>query len=97
VLREFRALGGVLVALATDPTEEVEVARAFFDDMPFPVRILWTNIRQCGLDALAPRKAWAVWQDLGVASLDAELIALSDADIRTFSSSYPLRMLSLSS
>jgi glucosyl-3-phosphoglycerate synthase len=33
-----------------------------------------------------------VWQGLGVACLDAELVALFDADIRTFSPCYPRRM-----
>ncbi|WP_191964818.1 glycosyl transferase [Synechococcus sp. RSCCF101] len=104
VLREFTGLGGLLIALAAEAPEEVEAARAFFADVPFPVRVLWTNgpavrelladVHQRGLDVLGPPgKGWAVWQGLGVASLDAELIALFDADIRTFSPAYPLRML----
>jgi glucosyl-3-phosphoglycerate synthase len=104
VLTGFPALEGLLIALAAESAEEVEAARAFFDDMPFPVRILWTNgppvrelladVHQRGLDVLGPPgKGWAVWQGLGVATLEAELIALFDADIRTFSPSYPLRML----
>ena len=40
-----------------------------------------------------PGKGWAVWQGLGVACQDAEVVGLFDADIRTFGSAYPERML----
>ena len=48
-----------------------------------------------GLDLLGvPGKGGAVWQGVGVATKSSEVVALFDADIRTFSSNYPSRMLS---
>ncbi|TGG91248.1 MAG: glycosyl transferase [Aphanocapsa feldmannii 277cV] len=105
VLRRFTNLHCLVVALAADKVEEVEEARRFFADLPFNVQVLWTNgpvVRELmqqtqagGLDVMGPAgKGWAVWQGLGVATLESELIALFDADIRTFSSTYPMRMLS---
>ena len=49
---------------------------------------------ELGLDVTGPPgKGWAVWQGLGVACQDAEVVGLFDADIRTFGSAYPERML----
>ena len=75
-----------------------------FRGMPFPVKVHWTNgpaiqellvsVQDLGLDVTGPPgKGWAVWQGLGVACRDAEVVGLFDADIRTFGLSYPERML----
>ncbi|MEB3321781.1 MAG: glycosyl transferase [Synechococcaceae cyanobacterium] len=104
VLAGFPHLAGLVVALAAADGEEVEAARRFFADLPFPVQVLWTNgpavrdllegVQAAGLDVIGPPgKGWAVWQGLGVASLEAEVIGLFDADIRTFTPAYPVRML----
>ncbi|MEB3176840.1 MAG: glycosyl transferase [Synechococcus sp.] len=105
VLRDLRGLQELVVALAASTADEVRAAEAFFADMPFPVRIHWTNgpavkellqglakhnLQVCG----PPGKGWAVWQGLGVATRTAEVVGLFDADIRTFSPAYPQRMLS---
>ena len=79
-------------------------AEAFFADMPFPVRVHWTNgpavkellasLQEFNLEVMGPPgKGWAVWQGLGVATREAEVVGLFDADIRTFSPQYPARML----
>ena len=72
--------------------------------MPFPVHVQWTNSpsviellksqEKNGLELLGtPGKGWAVWQGIGVATRKSEVVALFDADIRTFSSLYPSRMI----
>lgn len=104
VLARFSNLNQLVIALAADNQEEVEQTRAFFAAMPCDVLVLWTNgpalrelmarTHEGGLDVLGPAgKGWAVWVGLGAATLDSELIALFDADIRTFSPTYPIRML----
>ena len=104
VLRDLDGLQELVVALSAGSVEEVRAAEAFFEDMPFPVRIHWTNgpavkelLQSLGRHNLQvsgpPGKGWAVWQGLGVASRNAEVIGLFDADIRTFSPAYPQRML----
>ena len=68
------------------------------------MQVHWTNgpavdevlssMGSLGLDLTGPPgKGWAVWQGLGVACQQAEVIGLFDADIRTFGSGYPERML----
>ncbi len=78
--------------------------KEFFSSMPFPVHVQWTNgpsviellkaQKENGLDLLGtPGKGWAVWQGIGIATRNSEVVALFDADIKTFSNSYPSRML----
>ena len=66
-------------------------AEAFFADMPFPVWVHWTNgpavkellasLQEFNLEVMGPPgKGWAVWQGLGVATRQAEVVGL-DADI----------------
>ncbi len=104
VLAELSGLQELVIALAADNSDEVATAEAFFSGMPFPVRVHWTNgpavaellqsMQTLGLDVTGPPgKGWAVWQGLGVACRNAEIVGLFDADIRTFSSAYPERML----
>ena len=104
VLSELDGLQSLVIALAADSVEEVLEAEAFWAEMPFPVHVHWTNgpaviellqsVKSLGLDVLGPPgKGWAVWQGLGVACRDAEVVGLFDADIRTFSPAYPQRML----
>ena len=104
VLQELRGLNQLVIALAAENKEQVEEARKFFLNMPFPVHIQWTNgpavfevlkaQEKNGLDLLVPPgKGWAVWQGIGVATNSSEVIGLFDADIKTFSPSYPSRIL----
>lgn len=104
VLKELEGLHQLVIALAATNVEEVKEAERFFAEMPFPVHVQWTNapavkellhsFSEQGLDLMGPAgKGWAVWQGLGVATRSAEVVALFDADIRTFSPAYPQRML----
>ena len=103
-LAELKGLSMLVVALSAERASDVAAAEAFFKDMPFPVQVHWTNgpavrellhsVEEFGLDVSGPPgKGWAVWQGLGVACQHAEVVGLFDADIRTFASSYPERML----
>ena len=103
-LKELKNLNQLVIALAANNNEEVRQARDFFKEMPFPVHVQWTNSpsviellkdqEKNGLDLLGvPGKGWAVWQGVGVATKNSEVVALFDADIRTFNSFYPARML----
>ena len=104
VLSELTGLNELVIALSADHSDDVFAAEAFFADMPFPVRVHWTNgpdvhellesLQSLGLNVTGPPgKGWAVWQGLGVACRNAEVVGLFDADIRTFSPAYPERML----
>ena len=104
VLSELNGLEELVIALSAKDSDDVAAAEAFFSDMPFPVRVHWTNgpavaeslqsLQTLGLNVTGPPgKGWAVWQALGVACRNAEIVGLFDADIRTFSPAYPQRML----
>ena len=104
VLAEMHGLSSLVIALSAENAADVSTAEEFFRDMPFPVNVHWTNgpavkevltgVGDLGLDVSGPPgKGWAVWQGLGVACQQAEIVGLFDADIRTFASSYPQRML----
>tara|TARA_Y100001968_G_scaffold324496_1_gene363987 strand:- start:44961 stop:46145 length:1185 start_codon:yes stop_codon:yes gene_type:complete len=104
VISNLEGLNQLVIALSANSLEEVKQAKAFFDDMPFPVHVQWTNSpsviellkdqEKNGLDLIGnPGKGWAVWQGIGIATKSSEVIALFDADIRTFTPSYPARML----
>ncbi|WP_320664563.1 glycosyl transferase [Prochlorococcus sp. MIT 1223] len=104
VLSKLDGLNELVIALSAKSENEVTQAKAFFNEMPFTVHVHWTNSPKVkellksqegsGLDLLVtPGKGWAVWQGIGIASITSEVIALFDADIRTFSPSYPIRML----
>ena len=56
--------------------------------------MLLKNQEKNGLELLGtPGKGWAVWQGIGVATRKSDVVALFDADIRTFSPLYPSRMM----
>ena len=104
VLRELSGLNQLVIALSAKSKEQVIAANAFFESMPFPVHLQWTNSpsviellksqEKNGLELLGtPGKGWAVWQGIGVATMKSDVVALFDADIRTFSNSYPSRMI----
>ena len=104
VLKDLKGLNQLVIALSAESLEEVVEAKDFFSSMPFPVHIQWTNSphvigllqkqEKNGLQLLgSPGKGWAVWQGIGVAMRNSEVVALFDADIKTISASYPYRML----
>ena len=104
VLKNLSGLNELVIALSAKTIDQVTAAKSFFDSMPFPVHIQWTNSpsviellknqEKNGLELLGtPGKGWAVWQGVGVATKSSEVVALFDADIRTFNSNYPARML----
>jgi glucosyl-3-phosphoglycerate synthase len=103
-LAPLTGLSSLVIALSAENADDVAAAEAFFAGMPFPVHVHWTNgpavrellesVGNLDLDVTGPPgKGWAVWQGLGVACQDAEVVGLFDADIRTFGSAYPERML----
>ncbi|MBE9030084.1 glucosyl-3-phosphoglycerate synthase [filamentous cyanobacterium LEGE 11480] len=83
------------VCLYAETVEQYRNAVAFFSELPQTVNVIWTNgprVRKL-LKILAEQKlnlldykgkGWAVWLGLGLSSLDAQTIALHDADIVTF-------------
>ena len=104
VLKNLTGLNELVIALSAKTVEQVKSAKSFFDSMPFPVHVQWTNSpsviellksqEKNGLELLGtPGKGWAVWQGIGVATRKSEVVALFDADIRTFSPLYPSRMI----
>ena len=104
VINELNGLNQLVIALAAQNKQQVQDAKDFFKSMPFPVHVQWTNSplviellkeqERNGLDLLGtPGKGWAVWQGIGIATRDSEVVALFDADIKTFNKSYPARML----
>ncbi len=104
VLKDLSELNELVIALSAKSLEQVENAKCFFDSMPFPVHLQWTNSpsviellksqEKNGLELLGtPGKGWAVWQGIGVATRKSEVVALFDADIRTFSPLYPSKMI----
>ncbi len=104
VLEGLNGLNELVIALSAKSANEVKEAEKFFSSMPYPVHVQWTNApavknllkdqEHKGLDLLGtPGKGWAVWQGIGIATLRSEVVALFDADIKTFGPSYPARML----
>ena len=104
VLKHLTGLNELVIALSAKTVEHVKAAKSFFESMPFPVHVQWTNSpsviellksqEKNGLELLGtPGKGWAVWQGIGVATRKSEVVALFDADIRTFSPLYPSRMI----
>ncbi len=104
VLKDLNGLNELVIALSAKSKEQAKAAKSFFNSMPFPVHIQWTNSpsviellksqEKNGLELLGtPGKGWAVWQGIGVATRRSEVVALFDADIRTFSNLYPSKMI----
>ncbi len=104
VIKQLDGLNELVIALCAKSSEEVNEAKEFFSSMPFPVHVQWTNApaviellkkqEKNGLNLLGtPGKGWAVWQGIGIATRNSEVVALFDADIKTFKISYPIRML----
>ncbi|MGC9504866.1 glucosyl-3-phosphoglycerate synthase [Baaleninema sp.] len=94
----------VVVSLYAKSAEQYQKAVRFFSVLPQKTVVIWENgtrvtsiletLRDRGLDLLKFKgKGQAVWLGLGVASLNAEAIALHDADIITYDRSYPLKLL----
>ena len=94
-LASLSGLSSLVIALSAENAENVAAAETFFAGMPFPVHVHWTNgpavrellesVGNLELDVTGPPgKGWAVWQGLGVACQDTEVVGLFDADIRTF-------------
>jgi glucosyl-3-phosphoglycerate synthase len=94
----------VVVCLYADTIAQYAKTVEFFESLPQPTAVIWENgervtriletLRDRNLDLSGFRgKGLAVWLGLGVASLDAEAIALHDADIITYERSYPLKLL----
>ncbi len=97
-------VNNVVICLYADTFEQYGRAVKFFESLPQPTFVLWENgpaitgilqtLADQGLDLLQFRgKGRAVWLGLGLASLEAEAIALHDADITTYDRTYPLRLL----
>jgi glucosyl-3-phosphoglycerate synthase len=94
----------VIVCLYAETAEQYANAVEFFKPLPQKTSIIWENgprvtwlleeLRDKGLDLISHKgKGRAVWLGLGLATLEAEAIALHDADIITYDRSYPLKLL----
>ncbi|NCJ05280.1 glucosyl-3-phosphoglycerate synthase [Synechococcales cyanobacterium C] len=94
----------VVVCLYAQTTEQYRHAVQFFDCLPQKTYVIWENgpgvtrllasLQDQGLNLLSFRgKGRAVWLGLGVATLEADAIALHDADITTYDRTYPLKLL----
>lgn len=103
-LQNCRFITTVVVCLYAKTLAEYTKAVHFFSVLPQPTLVIWENsprvtqllekLREKGLDLMSFKgKGRAVWIGLGVASLQAEAIALHDADIITYDKSYPLKLL----
>ncbi|OKH18114.1 hypothetical protein [[Limnothrix rosea] IAM M-220] len=85
----------VNVCLYAETQEQYHHAVEFFSELPQHVNVIWTNGPRITelISKLAEKKlnlldyagkGWAVWLGLGLSSLQADIIALHDADIVTF-------------
>lgn len=103
-LKQCRFVKTVVICLYAERFEDYSRAVHFFDSLPQQTLVLWENgpkvmqvlygLRDRGLDLTQFHgKGLAVWLGLGVASLEAEAIALHDADITTYDCTYPLKLL----
>ncbi|MEL7035849.1 MAG: glucosyl-3-phosphoglycerate synthase [Cyanobacteria bacterium J06592_8] len=103
-LKDCKFVNTVVVCLCAKTSEQYTKAVEFFSVLPQPTFVIWENgprvtkllekLRDKGLDLLSFKgKGQAVWLGLGVASLQAEAIALHDADIITYDKTYPLKLL----
>jgi glucosyl-3-phosphoglycerate synthase len=103
-LKDCRFVKKVIICLYAQTTEQYENAVKFFSVLPQPTYVIWENgarvtnllekVQARGLNLLSFKgKGRAVWLGLGIASLQAEAIALHDADIITYDKSYPLKLL----
>ncbi|NJO47383.1 MAG: glucosyl-3-phosphoglycerate synthase [Oscillatoriales cyanobacterium RM2_1_1] len=103
-LKLCKFVNTIVVSLHAETQEQYVRAVQFFSMLPQPTFVLWENgqrvvqllekLRDKGLNLLDFKgKGQAVWLGLGIASLQAEAIALHDADIITYDKSYPLKLL----
>ena len=103
-LQECAFIKTVVVCLYANTVEQYAHAVQFFSCLPQLTFVIWENgqrvtnllknLQARGLDLLTFRgKGRAVWLGLGLATLQAEAIALHDADIITYDRSYPLKLL----
>lgn len=103
-LSQCTFVNNIIVCLYAQDWQEYVAAVRFFEPLPQPTFVLWENgprvtqilksLESQGLDLLQFRgKGRAVWLGLGLASLNADAIALHDADITTYDCTYPLKLL----
>jgi glucosyl-3-phosphoglycerate synthase len=103
-LKDCHFIKTIVISLYADTIEQYARAVQFFSILPQLNFIIWENgkrvtqilenLRDRGLDLLSFKgKGRAVWLGLGIASLQAEAIALHDADIITYDRFYPLKLL----
>ena len=103
-LKQCNFIKTVIVCLYAQTKEQYVKAVNFFSPLPQTTRIIWENgarvtqilerLQERGIDLLSYKgKGRAVWLGLGIATLEAEAIALHDADITTYDRSYPLKLL----
>ncbi|MCM1983524.1 glucosyl-3-phosphoglycerate synthase [Lyngbya confervoides] len=94
----------VVVCLYANSKNDYQEAVKFFGQLPQPTLVIWENgprvkdylmqLQAKGLDFQSFRgKGLAVWLALGVASIEADLIVLHDADITSYSKSYLIKLL----
>ncbi len=103
-LIKCKFVGSVIVSVYADTLEQYQNVVQFFRALPQKTFILWENgprivkilecLRSKDLNFMRySGKGKAVWLALGLATIEAEAIALHDADIITYDKSYPLKLL----
>ncbi len=103
-LQQCQFVQTIVVCVYADTKEQYKRVVEFFQPLPQQTFILWENgkrvtevlegLRARDLDLMGYRgKGRAVWLGLGIATLEAEAIALHDADIVTYDKTYPLKLL----
>jgi glucosyl-3-phosphoglycerate synthase len=103
-LKDCNFVKTIVVCIYAETQAQYTKAVQFFSELPQQTFVIWENgarvtqslegLRDRGLNILNFKgKGKAVWLGLGIASLQADAIALHDADIVTYDRSYPLKLL----
>jgi glucosyl-3-phosphoglycerate synthase len=103
-LSQCHFVKNVVISLYAETFEEYAQGVNFFSFLPQNTTVIWENgnriinilekLQGEGINLLKYKgKGRAVWLGLGISSLQADFIALHDADIITYDQSYPLKLL----
>ena len=103
-LNKCNFISEIIIALAASNKEEYEEVVRFFKNLNLTHLVVWCDgpavskviedMKEKGLDISQFKgKGKDVWLAMGIASLDTYAIALHDADILTYSRSFPAKLL----
>jgi len=103
-LNKCNYLSQVVIPITAKNATEYKTVVKFFDQLKLPHLVVWCNGKRV-LDVLGdlkghgvdvkntPGKGRDTWIALGIASLDSYAIAFHDADVLTYNSNYPAKLL----